>query len=404
MLHLLKESVIGKNELNSMHIGIAGPIHLPSLNIKYRGDRGAWPIGMGGVPVNHLINGLLELGYKISVFSSSPEIKVGSSFEWHEENLSIYIGPHRVRAKYVCIDFFALESNYIKKAIIKAKPDFVHAHWQYEWALGALKSKVKTLITCHDSPFHVLKAQPDLYRLYRLIMAIVVINRAKYLTAVSDYCKTGLVNLTFKRITVIPNFEPDYIFSLHKDRTLSTDQISIAMVNNGFTKLKNVTTGILAFNQFRLEYPNSKLHLYGSGFGKSEDAYKWCISSNIPTTNVYFKGECQFRNLMEKLSEADIFLHTSLEESFGMALVEAMAMGIPVIAGINSGGPGYILKDGGGLLVNINSVKDIKVALDKLIIPSNYIKQSKLAREVALKRFSKNKVVNQYLEFYQKVI
>lgn len=387
-----------------MHVGITGPIHLPSLNIKYSGNRDSWPKGMGGVPVNHLINALLELGYYVSVFSSSTEVKIGDSFEWHEGKLSIYMGPHRLRARYVCIDFFAIESNYIKDAILKAKPDFVHAHWQYEWALGSLKSNFKTIITCHDSPFDVLKAQTDLYRLYRLIMAFVVISRAKYLTTVSDYCKTGLRNITNKKITVIPNFEPDFVFSLNKERNLSKDQISIAMINNGFTSLKNVSVGILAFNQFHLEYSNSQLHLYGSGFGKSEDAYNWCLSSKVPITNIYFNGECQFGNLMEKLSEADIFLHTSIEESFGMVLVEAMAMGIPVIAGINSGGPEDILKDGGGLLVDINSVKKVKEALVKLINPVFYNEQSNLAREIAVNRFSKKYVVNQYLEAYKSLV
>jgi hypothetical protein len=120
-----------------MHIGITGPILIPSITLKYIGDRTNWPTGLGGVPVNHLINALLELGHKVSVFSTTTEIEIGESFEWHEENLSIYLGPHRKRARQYCPDFFAVERRYIKEAIIKAQPDFVHAHWQYEWAWGA---------------------------------------------------------------------------------------------------------------------------------------------------------------------------------------------------------------------------------------------------------------------------
>ncbi|MCF8341781.1 MAG: hypothetical protein K9I82_12455 [Chitinophagaceae bacterium] len=123
-----------------MHIGITGPIYIPSINVKYRGDRSQWPIGMGGTPVNHLINALLEKGYKISVFSSSPEISPNDCFEWHEENLSIYMGPHRARPRYVCKDFFKIESNYIKNAIVKAQPDFVHAHWQFVFHSSFLKN------------------------------------------------------------------------------------------------------------------------------------------------------------------------------------------------------------------------------------------------------------------------
>lgn len=386
-----------------MHIGIAGPVHIPSLKIQYDGDRSNWPIGMGGVPVNHLINALLELGHQISVFSSSPEIAVGDSFDWHEENLSIYMGPHRARPRYVCKDFFAVESDYIKNAILKARPDFVHAHWQYEWALGALKSGVSTLVTCHDSPVQVLKAQPDLYRLYRLIMSFLVIRKACHLTTVSDYCSKGLKFITSKKIIVIPNFEPDEIFNYHKASRVIGSEISIAMINNGFTSLKNVTVGILAFEQFRILYPNTVLHLFGQSFGKGEEADTWC-KARLNTENIIFHGAIPFNQLMSKLTEIDVFLHTSREESFGMALVEAMAMGIPVIAGMNSGGPEWILKDGGGLLVDINSVDDVKEGLVKLMSPQVYSNHSKVARTVAVNRFSKKMVVNQYLDAYKLLI
>lgn len=382
-----------------MHIGITGPIYIPSINFQYKGDKSNWPKGMGGVPVNHLINALLEKGYKLSVFSSSPEIAIGDSFEWHEENLSIYMGPHRGRPRYVCRDFFAVESNYIKNAILKAQPDFVHAHWQYEWALGALKSGISTLVTCHDSPLHVLKAQPDLYRLYRLIMSFIVIRKATHLTTVSDNCAKGLQFISSKKITIIPNFEPDVIFNYHKPFRVLGSEISIAMINNGFTTLKNVTVGILAFEQFQLLYPNAVLHLYGKSFAPGEEAYTWC-KSKVIMDNIIFHGSVPFDQLMHKLATMDLFLHTSRQESFGMVLVEAMAMGIPVIAGNKSGGPEWILEDGGGMLVDINSVEDVKQALINLMSPQVYSNCSKIARTVAVNRFSEKMVVDQYLEAY----
>ncbi len=386
-----------------MHIGIAGPIHIPSLNIKFKGDRSFWPIGMGGTPVNHLINALLERGYKVSAFSSSPEIDIESSFEWHEENLSIYVGPHRIRPRYVCLDFFSVESEYIKNAILKANPDFVHAHWQYEWALGTLKSKIKSVITCHDSPLHVFKAQTDLYRFYRLIMSFWVLQRAENLTTVSDYCLKGLRIFTKKNIAVIPNFEPDCIFNINKEKRFLGETISIAMVNNGFTTLKNVSVGILAFLQFNKEFPNSELHLYGKSFGIGEDAFTWCNKLGLRINCIHFHGELDFEPLMHRLSTADIFLHTSKEESFGMVIVEAMAMGIPVIAGINSGGPVYILKEGGGLLIDVNSIEEVKCALLKLIDPYVYHCNSIKAFEISSTRFSKNNVVDQYLTLYKSI-
>ena len=387
-----------------MHIGISGPIYIPSINLKYTGDRSKWPIGVGGVPVNHLINALLELGYRLSIFSSSPEIEVGNSFEWHEENISIYIGPFRTRARLRVFDFFAVERDYLKKAILKVKPDFVHAHWQYEWALGSIDSGIPTLVTCHDSPFHVFKSQPDLYRFFRLIMSFIVLKRATFLTAVSQNCAQGLKLITSKKIEIIPNFEPDDVFLLYKPKQISQNRnIHIAMINNGFTKLKNVSVGIKAFEKFRIKNSNAELHLFGKSFGEEEDAYLWS-KSQMSIENIYFHGELPFDILMKELSLMDLFLHTSKQESFGMALVEAMAMGIPVIAGENSGGPEWILKDGGGVLVDITNADVVNAALESLLIPELYEKTSEYARQIAISNFSKEIVVRQYINTYNRIL
>ncbi|MEZ7505864.1 glycosyltransferase family 4 protein [Flavobacterium sp. Arc2] len=384
-----------------MHIGITGPIYLPSINLGYKGDRTNWPRGMGGVPVNHLINALLELGYQLSVFSSSPEIEIGESFEWHEENISIYIGPYRKRAKLQVFDFFAVEREYIKNIILKVKPDIVHAHWQYEWAWGAIDSGIPTLVSCHDSPVHVFKSQPDVYRLFRLVFAFIVLKKAIFLTTVSDSCKKGLKLITLKKIAVIPNFEPDKVFDLYSPRTITDNSIiRVVMVNNGFTNLKNVSIGIFAFKSFRDRFPSAELHLFGKSFGIGEEANLWAINKSC-SENVFFHGQLNFDRLIREMSAMDVFLHTSKQESFGMALVEAMAMGMPVIAGNNSGGPEWILKNGGGMLVDITNAIAVKNALVDIIEPAIYTKTSLLAREIAVNRFSKDKVVKGYIEIYE---
>ena len=87
----------------------------------------------------------------------------------------------------------------------------------------------------------------------------------------------------------------------------------------------------------------------------------------------------------------NIFLHTSIHESFCMVLVEWMALSLPVIAGKDSGGPEWILKNGGGLLVNVTKVDDIKQALRRLFDSEYHQQLSLKAREVALSRFTKKR-------------
>jgi len=379
-----------------MHIGIAGPINLNSLNIKYDGDRTLWPKGLGGSPVNYEINALLERGYKVSIFSLCTEVNKGKSFEWHEENLSIYVGQYRKKARNRCIDLFKKERDFIKEAILKSQPDVIHAHWQYEWGWAALDSKIPTLLTCHDAPFNILKHQKDLYRVCRLIMAFFVLKKAKYLTAVSPYTAKGLRLFTKEKITIIPNFEPDTTFDHYKIKE-TVKQLHIAMVNNGFNELKNVSTGILAFNELKKTL-KADLHLYGSGHGGNEEAYNWCKNNNIDITNIHFHGSLPIEVLMEKLSESDILLHTSKEESCPMVIIEAMAMGLPTLAGEKSGGVPWVLQDGGGKTVDINSIPDIVAGIKDIISIENYQKHSVDANRIALERFSKTVVLNAYLQ------
>lgn len=386
------------------HIGITGPIYLPSLIGILDEYRIEWPKGMGGVPVNHLIISLINLGHKVSVYSSSTEISDGNSFEYHQNNLSIYLGPYRKRPRDFIKDLYSKERQYLQSIIQLTKPDFIHAHWQYEWAWAALDSGVPTLVTCHDAPFQVLRAQTDLYRIFRVLVAKIVLNKASHLTTVSPYCAKSLKRFTKKKISIIPNFEPNYVFNLFDENKTRGATIKIAMINSGFTKLKNVERGIEAFCLFRKFNPESELHLFGNEYEKTGLASKWCQRHNINTIGIHFHGEKLFENLMELLSKMDVLLHTSLEESFGMVLVEAMAMGIPVIAGEKSGGPEWIIKDGGGFLVDINSINSIFCGLKKLCDKNIYLEHSKIARSVSLEKFSENVVLKMYIDEYNKLI
>ena len=87
-----------------------------------------------------------------------------------------------------------------------------------------------------------------------------------------------------------------------------------------------------------------------------------------------------------------------------MVLIEAMAMGIPVVAGEKAGGIPWMLENGGGELVDINDSLSVSEALEKLAEPDVYKKLSEEARDIAVARFSKEVVVGKYLEAYKQVL
>jgi glycosyltransferase involved in cell wall biosynthesis len=72
--------------------------------------------------------------------------------------------------------------------------------------------------------------------------------------------------------------------------------------------------------------------------------------------------------LLERLaSDASILVHPALEEAQPMALIEAMALGIPVIAGHRSGGVPWTLDDGrAGVFVDVTDPEQIAQAMLRL--------------------------------------
>jgi glycosyltransferase involved in cell wall biosynthesis len=386
-----------------MKIGICGPIYMPLLT-KYLSEDSVVDIrGTGGAPVNHQVTALLDRGYEVHVYSVTPELDEDDTREWHGDKLHVYVGAFRKRARHRCPDFFLKERNFIKNAIIKTQPDIVHAHWQYEFGWAALDSGIPTLLTCHDAPLQVLKSQTDLYRLFRLVMAGITLKKARFLTAVSPYTAKGLKLFTRKTVTVIPNFEPESVFALHERLRKMGRKPNITMINNGFHKRKNVAKGIEAFVDFSKFTPNAELHLYGSDNGVGEDAEIWCKKNGIEG-NIFFHGEVPFTELMRALSVADVFLHTSLEESCPMVLIEAMAMGIPVVAGESAGGIPWMLENGGGQLVDITNRNKIAIELLYLKRPEYYRQVSDMARKIAETVFSTEIVINKYLDAYKQVL
>jgi glycosyltransferase involved in cell wall biosynthesis len=379
------------------HIGIIGPIHLPSLNIKYNGDRSLWPKGMGGTPVNAEINALLELGYRVTVFSLSPEIKKNDYFEYSDNSISIYIGEYRSKARQRCSDLFKKEINLLTNRIKLLKPDILHAHWQYEWALAGINSGISCLITCHDEPKKIFLQYKDIYRLCRWILANKVYKYGKFFTTVSPATAKHLILNQKKEISIIPNFVEEKYYNLNKIRQIE-NKVRIVMINNGFSNAKNVKKGILAFK--KLNNTNFELHLYGKEHGINEKAHIFCKKIGL-NSNVYFHGFISPDKLIHQIDENHILLHPSKIESFGMVLIESMAMGIPVIAGKNSGGVEWILKNGGGKLIDINNCSEIASAIVEVI--ENYETLSKEAFLNVKNRFSKKNVINQYLNEFIKI-
>lgn len=77
---------------------------------------------------------------------------------------------------------------------------------------------------------------------------------------------------------------------------------------------------------------NPKLRLIIAGHGELEESYKKFIMDNSISDRIILLGEVPPGEVLEFLSKGDIFIFPSAKEAFGFSLIEAMSIGLPVVA------------------------------------------------------------------------
>jgi glycosyltransferase involved in cell wall biosynthesis len=295
------------------------------------------------------------------------------------------------------------------KAVIHAdQPDLVHAHWSYEFALAAIYSNFPYLVTCHDSPVQVLKYMTNHYRFGRLLMALWVFRTAKKLTAVSPYLKDEIAKFTGTPIAVIPNPTPresECSDLSEADIHSKMARPTIAMISNGWGKLKNTKPAMLAFNRLLAEHPQATLHIFGAGFEVNGPAHLWAEKNQVQE-NIVFHGPTQNAELLNFLREATLLLHPALQECCPLSLIEAMSCGLPVVGGESSGGVPWILDYGkAGALTDVSSPEKIASTLRQLLRDQKLyqsLRKNGLARVNQL--FTKQSVLSAYEALYREIV
>src|SRR5581483_4836078 len=240
----------------------------------------------------------------------------------------------------------------------------VHALWTYEFAWAALSEPDRpVLVTAHDAPLTVLAHTRDAYRAARTLMAYVVRKHLTNLTVVSPYLASRWRREMLYRstIAIVPNSVPRLPPPTRSPRT---DETRIVDVADG-SRRKNVDALIRAVAMLRRSGRDAHLDLVGPGLGQDDPIADAARALRL-NESVRFHGVLDRQATADVMGSAAVFAHPSLEESFGLSVVEAMAAGIPVVAGSRSGAIPWVVGSG-GLLVNVDQPAAIASAIASLI-------------------------------------
>lgn len=351
-------------------------------------------------PVEHLVEGLLAADIAVDLVTCSPTTREPAIAE--SDDLSVFVAPYRLGGRGA--DAFREERRALSGLLARTTGDLVHAHWTYEFAMATLSDPRPRVITIHDAPLTILRYRPDPYRMVRAAMAYRVRTAPFTGIAVSPYiADRWRVQMRDARpLQVVPNAVMGKQ-SVNQGVATGGPTAELVAVADS-SRWKNVTRLLDAFRIVRQSWPQAQLSLVGSGLGEG-DLLATTARRQGRSAGVRWHGPVPHAVCLDLIAGADVFVHPSLEESFGMAVTEAMTAGVPVVAGERSGAMPWILEDGrAGVLVDVRSAESLAEGVGRLLRDPSL--QAVLRRRACerVAAFSREVVVSRHLDIYERAV
>jgi glycosyltransferase involved in cell wall biosynthesis len=167
------------------------------------------------------------------------------------------------------------------------------------------------------------------------------------------------------------------------------------------TARKGIKYLIEAVGQLAEKYPQIILKIIGDG-NEKENLEKLVAEKGLQGS-VIFLGRIPHEQVTPYYQEASVFVLPSLNEGMSNAMLEALAVGLPILA-TDTGGSTELVKDRvNGYIIQMKDGADIAAKLEKILTDENLrASMSRASRELA-ESLSWEKVARQYFELYGKV-
>lgn len=313
--------------------------------------------------------------------------------------------------------FYLYEILRVKTILKKIKPDIVHGQGvEGHSGATAILSGYPNIITIHGILNEIYCDKYWDMFLLKLLERI-ALKLAKNIIAITPHTtevvkridRNGFLN---KRIFNIPNPVAEQFFTQKSVRITENvcDKNCVNILYSGvFSPRKGLFDLLKALHI--LETKNYKINLFVIGiFDKQNKAQvylseiKKYIKNNIKN-EVELLGYVNPLQVPALLKKMDIFVLPSKVESFSMAIAEAMAAGLPVVA-YKTQGPKHLIKDGEtGFIVELNNINELSNKIE-ILIKDKVLRQrmGNQAMEEAYKRFYPEIVASQTIEAYQQIL
>ncbi len=360
--------------------------------------------GGSGVVATELGIKMAALGHEVHFIAYALPYRLGSfttNLFFHEVDVLQYplfeYPPYSLSLAHKMVD--VIEHEHL---------DILHVHYAIPHATSAYLAReimgadsFKFVTTLHGTDITLIGSDPSYLKIVKFS-----IEKSDGVTAVSKYLQEETYK-TFQisnEIEVIPNFVPDRFWLNNKELVRrrcygQNDEVILTHISN-FRPVKRVVDLVDVMDHLIPRFP-VRLLMVGDGPERSR-MEQLCRERGL-CDHIQFLGKQQ--NVEQVLACSDLFLLPSEDESFGLAALEAMACGLPVVT-TNAGGLPEVNIDGEtGYTVDVGDTRAFADRIARIISDrAFYFQLSRNAKKRAHTEFNSEKIVPRYLNYYERII
>lgn len=361
--------------------------------------------GGSGVVATELGKALALKGHEIHFITYSQPVRLGSFREnifYHEVQVS----------DYPLFEYQPYETELASKMVDVVKYeglDLLHVHYAIPHASAAFMAQqilrsqgieIPFITTLHGTDITLVGKDPSFEPVITFCL-----NASNAVTAVSQSLKNDTIAhfATTQAIHVIPNFiqvKPVlHEMNLEKRRHYAQDNERIVCHISNFRQVKRVEDVVRIFHQVQKEIP-AKLILGGDG---PERPFVERLGRELGICNkIIYTGKVRETGPILEIS--DLFLLPSETESFGLAALEAMAEGVPVVSSNTGGIPEVNVHGYSGFLSDVGNVDEMAQNSIRILKNDSDLIQFRRNAHERSKTFSLGSVLPMYEQLYEQVL
>lgn len=248
--------------------------------------------------------------------------------------------------------------NKIKHEIERSSPDIIITFLPaitYRLMIANIINKKKVIISVRNDP------KIEYNNIIKKTLMKILYTRANGFIFQTEEAKSFFSKKIQMKSEIIPNPINESFIEKPFGGERKKEIVSVGRLE----EQKNHKMLIKAFSRISEEYKDYKLIIYGEG-NERENLEKLITDLNL-VDKVLLPGKVD--NIKEKIYNASAFILSSDYEGMPNALMEAMALGIPVIStNCPCGGPRFLINNNkNGILVPIKDEEKMKIAIEKLL-------------------------------------